>query len=607
MIRKRIFRPCNVTAFTAAVVAYCLAFSCAYKLKAEPAQPGTVAPNLGWNLQGNSEYATDGAWRNARMVFLPWGKPDRGWDANPNLRLSENGYPLADATAFSYMRGYRKGVFAFAMKGSGQVTFSRRLRLIGELTRDDQDVLRGQVDFDPGRSSYAEITIRNIDPNDPPRDLELNAPDAPEGATFRTPFIERIKTGIAVRFMDWGRTNGHPFSFANRVKPDHWNHVGSGGTSIEYMIDLCNEADIDGWYCVPHTYGRDDIRAAAELWASRLEPGRALYVEWSNETWNPGFGQQKPMRTIAEARADLPGPGLDRLWQYIAEQTVIAGDSFRLAFAHRQADIRPVYAGQAANPYVLEVGLKYLASKYGDINRRVWGLSIARYWSHDDAWEWNTETKSVRFPDWSERQWADAILAETMRNVATPGERAQRNYGMFRALSEKYRLVPVAYEGGQHIMAENQVARTQVRDFKVNAQAKLLAQSLPQMGDVYATGVKAVSRDVSPHLFMHFTLSSTWSDMYWGALNDIDQAGSPKFDTLVSSCSHDATSIPQPSWAGEIIRRQWQPGEVWPEGNPGSGKPSIVTTRPSGTRRIRRIVIDFTDGTSEEISHTIER
>ena len=56
------------------------------------------------------------------------------------------------------------------------------------------------------------------------------------------------------------------------------------------VVDLCNEVGADLWLCVP--YGATDacVTQLFQMIGTRLNPGQKVYVEYSNETWNFGFG-----------------------------------------------------------------------------------------------------------------------------------------------------------------------------------------------------------------------------------------------------------------------------------------------------------------------------
>lgn len=630
----RFINRCNVAACTVGLLAFIVAGPGIWMLQAQPAtrpatQPVTrpavppfvpgadtepapmeLRPNRGLNILRNTEADPDGKWSDLTNNFLSWGNITQPWNAQPGLMLTANGYPLSDAGAFSYLRGYPKLTCKFSMRGSGTVTFAGRLRALTPLVRDAQGVLRGDVEIDPLRSTNAMVRIANIDPANPPDDMRIIAPDAGgESGTYREPYLWHTRQAVALRMMDFTQMNANATRFGNRVRPEHWNQVSEQlGVAWEYAIDLANDSDADIWINVPDRYTVDDMRELARMLATRLKPGRKVYVEFSNEDWNNIFTQYPRNVADANANPELNGTGLDRLWQHVAFKAVQCGDVFRQEFAaagREQGDIRNILAGQAANPYILEVGLKYLKARHGDVRSRVWGLSIARYWNPPDDFDWVTTTQTVRFPEYSQTEWSNAYAVETLRSIRNPGTK----YSQFRALANAYGLVPVAYEGGFGMEARNGIARRYL-----NTQAKIAMQSNPLMEQVTIAGMNAAARDVGPALFMQFGAFSNWDNYYWGLKNQAEpDKPTPKWTGFIRGSKRDPASIPAPAWNGERLISDWTPGGVWATPVSVNAPPVVVLPLPAPAtqpapvgRKIRRIIIEFTDGSTEEMAHFLQ-
>src|SRR4029450_936985 len=54
----------------------------------------------------------------------------------------------------------------------------------------------------------------------------------------------------------------------------------------EYAIQFWNETDKDAWVNIPFPADDNYVFQLATLLKNNLEPGRKLYVEFSNELWN---------------------------------------------------------------------------------------------------------------------------------------------------------------------------------------------------------------------------------------------------------------------------------------------------------------------------------
>ena len=63
------------------------------------------------------------------------------------------------------------------------------------------------------------------------------------------------------------------------------------GWPWEYIIALCNQANMDAWINIPVSVDDDYIRQLAKLMKAGLKPSLNIYLEHSNEVWNFGFLQ----------------------------------------------------------------------------------------------------------------------------------------------------------------------------------------------------------------------------------------------------------------------------------------------------------------------------
>lgn len=105
-----------------------------------------------------------------------------------------------------------------------------------------------------------------------------------------------------IRFMDYLSTNHaaehcpypQTLSWAERrpadfsVQSTYYNGQSHSYTaaSWEYIIELCNDYDIDPWINIPVPATDEYIRNLAQLFKDNLEPGRRVYTEYGNENWN---------------------------------------------------------------------------------------------------------------------------------------------------------------------------------------------------------------------------------------------------------------------------------------------------------------------------------
>jgi hypothetical protein len=124
------------------------------------------------------------------------------------------------------------------------------------------------------------------------------------------------------------------------------------GVALEYMIALANELDADPWFNMPYQADDGFVRAFATLVRDQLEPGRTAYIEWSNETWNAGWGFETFAWVTDQLQrpenADLNG---DR-WALVARETRRDFGIWSEVFAGQSNRIVRVVAGQQANSWI---------------------------------------------------------------------------------------------------------------------------------------------------------------------------------------------------------------------------------------------------------------
>ncbi|MGE5557779.1 MAG: hypothetical protein ACM3WV_04125, partial [Bacillota bacterium] len=132
---------------------------------------------------------------------------------------------------------------------------------------------------------------------------------------WKQEFLDELAPYMLLRCMEWQSTNNNDTAnWADRKqqtdpnqhapwldgdyywvegslwlpKDDPPTHIGDG-IACEWLIDLANRLDKDLWVCIPHKATDDYSLQMALLFKNTLEPGRKLYIEYSNEAWNTIF------------------------------------------------------------------------------------------------------------------------------------------------------------------------------------------------------------------------------------------------------------------------------------------------------------------------------
>ncbi len=188
--------------------------------------------------------------------------------------------------------------------------------------------------------------------------------------TFSQPIRDLVNKFSVVRMMDDTGSNGGTELngvWANRRPADYASQASSAaatGMAWEYAIQFWNETDRDAWVNIPFPADDEYVRQLATLLKNTLEPGRKLYVEYSNELWN-AFGPYPAIANhdaaVAEVQAnpnsplnyDHSYPGDDSTgWGLANRRMILRGAQistiFRQVFgdAEMMSRVRPVFMTQ---------------------------------------------------------------------------------------------------------------------------------------------------------------------------------------------------------------------------------------------------------------------
>ena len=139
--------------------------------------------------------------------------------------------------------------------------------------------------------------------------IQLLPPGFVEGQTFWQPWLDFMIScnPPIVRFMDWGNTNGSYLKeWSERTLPESNGYLRSRGWTsplydidngsyrgqvpIEVMCELANILNADLHYCLPTRCSEDYATKTGQLIRQTLNPNLLVHLEYSNETWNGGFG-----------------------------------------------------------------------------------------------------------------------------------------------------------------------------------------------------------------------------------------------------------------------------------------------------------------------------
>ncbi|NLF38439.1 cadherin-like domain-containing protein [bacterium] len=245
----------------------------------------------------------------------------------PNIPLVA--LPLYDAST-TERTNMCKGRLSLTWEGEADIRLPNATHVSGTVSGV---VLNGRRDYtsSDGGGNRMMMYLYALNTNNPPRNIRLWLPDPADamnrslappagqaGPLFHPTYLDVVRPFRLFRFMDWLETNNNRTEdWSDRRPPAHCfmhgQHIPgkepTGGVAYELCIALCNTAGADMWICVPHLatdeyvtnlarlvlYGSDGTNGytapVADPVYRPLDTNLRVFVEYSNEVWNPGFTQ----------------------------------------------------------------------------------------------------------------------------------------------------------------------------------------------------------------------------------------------------------------------------------------------------------------------------
>jgi len=228
-----------------------------------------------------------------------WSGSSSQWDDGRALTLDTNGYPTSllsgqHAATLLFWAGtahYPVGQYVLLYDGQGTVSvdFSQGAAINVVSSAPGRIV----VNVPAGNEGF-RIRIMATTSGNHVRNIRFIAPGFEQTyATqiFHPLFLERLKEMRCLRFMDWMKANSTTITeWSQRTKPTSQTQ-GEGsasGVALEYLVELCNRLNCDGWFCLPVRGSNACFRQYATYIRDHLNPCLKAYFEYGNECWNGG-------------------------------------------------------------------------------------------------------------------------------------------------------------------------------------------------------------------------------------------------------------------------------------------------------------------------------
>ena len=529
---------------------------------AQPSSAQTQTGVLGTNLNSLSDFNRQWAFVDAFKLSRPW--LDASFNDFPAGQIDADGWvtslggaaPTNQAQALMFFDGSghypatpncvgtpsAANCYVLKFDGAGTITFGAGASIVSTPGPGNRFFVNVPQQT-PGNGGII-LRLTATTPGNPVKNIRFimaGFEATADAQPFHPTFLQTLAPYKLIRFMDWMGTNGSTIqnfsqwktlaSATQTVVDPGFNEHGSG-VAFEYMVDLCNTLDADMWITLPAQATDAFMTSAATLIRDRLEPGRKLYIEYSNEIWNGQFLQGAFVQSQGEFFG--LGAGFTARLNYQARRSKEIFALFETAFGGTSRLVR-VLAGQAANAdLVRQVALfenSFLKADvialapYMDGGGRVGNLANLTTLNNAQVIsQMQTDLVGTSDNDNHVKLWLD-----THRSlVHGPGLFGSFTDGMVNDQGTPLRIV--AYEGGQHLLA--------LGPNNGNATANTLLDNVNRdalMGTLYKQYFCQWRATTGSDTFTHFNDIFGYGQFgRWGALEFQDQvtSTSPKFLAL---------------------------------------------------------------------------
>jgi hypothetical protein len=538
--------------------------------------PGKIGIGIG---DGRGLFLTDAA-----KTFREW----RRFDVNEAAPLDAQGWPITDSwtVIFDYRptnawnfpgqfiddpERYQVDVFGtylVSFNGSADLTAGGLAQVsnvaydpASNTTTAEVNVLRAEITATNNASGLVILNFQNTRRtpdsalNTGLTNLRILRPGVPRESPqiLTSPILSALRPFSVVRYMDFLETNHRIFygtgdwiDWADRRKVTDATQEGSGqtfGYAWEYVALVGNLSNRDLWINIPAEASDEYITELARLMRDRVNPDLNIYVEYSNEVWNFGFGQYvwnkaaardevcdnyaAPFATepactqisttsnlnVPDVSANTGGgrPNREEVWarRRHARRTKEIGDKFREVFceafgADATTRIRPVLSWWAIQPQEYNEMLQWLRAQYGEPSQYLYGIATTAYFG--------VGTSIFQNPNAT----VEEILAAMEADLNGSDNERQRFIDVARAFNIK----AMTYESGS---ATGDVNSQFI--FEANIANRISAERSQRNGELSRSNLADHWFNLANgggDLFMQFALVSAYNRFgSWGLTDDI--------------------------------------------------------------------------------------
>lgn len=254
---------------------------------------------------------------------------------------------------------------------------------------------------------------------------------------FNPDYLRFMKDFNTIRFMNMSGITRNPMTSwiqMPRMEKATWaGKEGRRGAPLEVMVALANKLNRHAWFNIPERANDDLVRRYAQYVKKHLRPHLKVYIEYTNEAWNPTFTATRYMRSQGAQR----GLGKDHNGghRYYVTRAAQVMRIWKQTFGNSTRLIR-VMGAWSANPKLTK-----MLMEYNNTPKNFDAVAIAPYFFVHQKVQSRVNSVPSVF-----KLLKDDSNPYSLNNVR---KMIQRQYDEVT----KHHLKLITYEGGQHLYA----------------------------------------------------------------------------------------------------------------------------------------------------------
>lgn len=324
-------------------------------------------------------------------------------------------------------------------------------------------------------------------------------------------------------------------------------HTRRNGVPVEVIVSLANTLQRDMWVNMPHYADDEFISSFADYVSQNLDQSLKSYVEYSNETWNPGFlghfyveeqGIEAGLNTVPAEFAGFRDEEYFARLRFYSERSVEIFNLWKDAFAGSTKRLIRVLGTNQGDKVLSEQMLAHIIDKYGTDN--VDAIAMAPYFF---GCAQNTGSCSSAPKVLKNAVTVDDVFDIIDQDVSVDPSALSGTIAKIKLQSEiatQYNVQLLSYEGGQHLTTSI-MGSLELNESEKDTFRKLFKKSNrdPRMKQRYETLLNAWLglKDQNASLFTLYTLPQSYYRFgNWGLKEHLNMTRneSPKYDGVMS-------------------------------------------------------------------------